>query len=276
MKSSPLVSVIIACYNAERYINICLNSIVNQTYKNIEIIICDDASNDNSYSILEEWKLKDNRIKVIKNDKNCFSAASRNKCIELSHGDYLLIQDIDDFSKIDRIEILLNVIQKYPNISIISSGVVPFDDNPPENVVNIEPTKFFFPSKYDFLKGMPFSHPASMIKRNCILAVKGYRVAPETRRCQDYDMFMRMYAKGYKAMKISTPLYFYRLDSANYRRRTFKARLGEYKIRVKCFKELNMMPWAYPFALKPFFAHIIQFFKTLNKRLINSILFHNL
>lgn len=256
----PLVSVIIACYNAEQYIDGCLDSLVNQTYSNLEIIVCDDSSKDGSYSKLLEWKNRDHRIIVLHNKQNMYAAATRNKCIKASHGEYLMIQDVDDISRLNRVEVLLSYFKKNPSISIISSSIQCFKESL-EDPLSIYCERKEFPSKYSFLWGISFVHPASMITRECMEAVDGYRVAPETRRCQDYDMFMRMYAKGYKGMNIKETLYYYRLDEANFRRRTWKARVGEHKIRKYGYEELGMMPWAYIFTLKPFVSHFIQFIK---------------
>ena len=263
--ANPLVSVIIACYNAEKYIDACLASIVNQTYSNLEIIVCDDASTDGSLKKLHEWKDKDNRIIVLSNKTNMFSAATRNRCIEVSHGEFLMIQDVDDISKLDRAEKLLKTFSDHPDMSIISSSFDCFIQDP-NVIIKTYKTNNKFPTKYSFMRGMPFSHPASMIKRKCVLDVSGYRIAKETRRCQDYDMFMRMYAKGHRAMVIDEALYLYRLDEANYRRRTFAARVGEYKIRLNGYREMGIMPWAYPYALKPFLAYFVQYIKNSIRR----------
>ena len=256
----PLVSVIIACFNAEQYIDDCLNSLINQTYKNLEIIVCDDSSKDGSYSKLLEWSARDPRIFVLHNEQNMFAAATRNKCIKASHGDYLMIQDVDDISKQNRVEVLLSYFEKNPSISIVSSSIQCFRESV-DKPLYIYSERKEYPSKYSFLWGISFVHPASMITRECIETVGGYRVAPETRRCQDYDMFIRMYAEGFKGMNIKEVLYYYRLDEANYRRRTWKARVGEHKIRKYGYKKLGMMPWAYVFTLKPFLSHFIQFVK---------------
>ena len=255
--NTPLVSVIIPCYNAEPYIDLCLDSLVNQTYHNIEIIICDDASKDNSYQKLLEWSKKDKRICVLKNQTNSFAAATRNKCIEASHGDFIMLQDVDDVSAVNRVEVLLKEFEKHPQMAIISSAVKCFDSKP-ENFTFVLVHKPEFPTKWSMVRRMALSHPASMIRREAITAVGGYRVAKETRRCQDYDMYMRIYAKGYRGMNLNYALYYYRCDEANYKRRTFKARVGEYRIRLRGYKEMGVMPWAFPFAFIPFLGYIKQ------------------
>ncbi|MDL2292010.1 glycosyltransferase [Acholeplasma sp. OttesenSCG-928-E16] len=251
-----LVSIIIACHNAQTYIDLCLQSLVQQTYHNLEIIICDDASKDKSWEILKKWKKKDPRVIILRNDENLYAAATRNRCIQVSHGDYVMIQDIDDFSSIDRVEKQVKELEN-DDIDFISSPAYSFSENPNEIMDTIIKKKRS-PKKKDFLWNLPFFHPSTMFKRDCILSVGGYRVSPETIRGQDYDMFMRMYALGFKGINGTQPLYYFRLDDANLKRRTWNARKMEMKIRKKGFKALGLMPWAAIFIIKPIFAHFYQ------------------
>ena len=101
-----MVSVIINVYNGERYIKKCLDSIVNQTYKDLEIIIINDGSTDNTLAICEEYK--DNRIKII-NQENRGIILSKKVGIENSTGDYIFFIDQDDFIELDTIEYLYNL-----------------------------------------------------------------------------------------------------------------------------------------------------------------------
>lgn len=256
MNNMPLVSVIIACYNAEKYIDICLDALCRQTYPNIEIIVCDDASKDNSWPILNSWAEKDSRVKILKNAQNLFSAATRNRCFEQAHGDYFAIQDIDDISKPNRIEVLLNEILS-DDVDFVSSGVDNFDQDP--SVITSQTFhKTVYPSKYNFLWGVSFFHPATLFKKECIQKVGGYRVAKETRRGQDYDLFMRLYASGYRGKNLKQSLYLYRLDAANIKRRDFSSTIDEFTIRRKNYSKLGMSIIGLPFMLKPFLAYLIQ------------------
>ncbi len=96
------VSVIIPVHNSEKYILECLNSVINQTYKNLEIIVIDDKSTDNSINIIKS--IKDKRIKLIELEKNSGAAIARNKGIEISTGDYICFLDSDDYWKLKKIE----------------------------------------------------------------------------------------------------------------------------------------------------------------------------
>lgn len=96
------VSVIIPVHNSEKYIQECINSVINQTYKNLEIIIIDDKSTDNSVNIIKN--IKDKRIKLIELSVNSGAAIARNKGIEASTGDYICFLDSDDYWKLKKIE----------------------------------------------------------------------------------------------------------------------------------------------------------------------------
>lgn len=256
VEKQPLVSIIIACFNAQDYIDQCMESLVNQTYRNIEIVVCDDASKDNSYSILQKWAKDDNRIVALRNESNLFAAATRNRCFEVAKGEYFCIQDVDDISKINRIEVLVSEIES-ENVDFVSSAMRCFDGDVTNKKHVI--THKEYPQKYDFLYGISFCHPATIFTRKCIIAVGGYRVSTETRRCQDYDMFMRLYAKGFKGKNISTPLYYYRLDEGTKKRgENYSAAMCEYNVRKYGFKELRLpLLLRQIFMLKPIVAYCI-------------------
>jgi len=92
----PKISVIIPVYNVEKYLKECLDSVINQTFNDIEIICIDDGSTDTSYSILEEYAKKDNRFVILKQE-NRGAGVARNKGIEVARGEYLYFLDSDDF-----------------------------------------------------------------------------------------------------------------------------------------------------------------------------------
>lgn len=261
--TKPLVSVIVACHNAEDYIDDCLESLVNQTYSKIEIVICDDASTDNSYRLLESWSKKDKRVKLIRNTQNQFAAVSRNKCFEVATGDYFMIQDIDDLSSQNRVEKLLSVFEKEEDIDFVSSAARCF--NKEISNKDIVMSHKAYPTKRDFLWGISFMHPATMFKRKCIKDIGGYRVSPETRRCQDYDLFMRLYAKGYKGKNISDILYYYRRDDDTLKRgRKILSVKCEYKVRKYGYNILSIpTPISFIFSMKPWLVYL--FYKLTGK-----------
>ena len=105
-----LISIIVPVYNAEKYLNRCINSIINQTYTNIEIILVDDESPDNSPKICDEWSKKDSRIKVI-HKKNGGPASARNSGLKEAKGKYIGFVDSDDYIESEMYEKLYNSIK---------------------------------------------------------------------------------------------------------------------------------------------------------------------
>lgn len=120
-----LVTVVVPIYKVEKYLNRCLNSIVNQTYDNLEIILVDDGSPDNCPVICEEWAEKDNRIKVI-HKKNAGLGMARNTGLDNATGKYVCFFDSDDYIALNTIEKAYASIQKYDS-EIVMFGMYSVD-----------------------------------------------------------------------------------------------------------------------------------------------------
>lgn len=108
---SDLISVIVPVYNVEKYLSRCLESIINQTYKNIEVVCIDDGSPDKSINILKQYEKKDKRIKIIRQENKGLSGA-RNTGIKKSNGEYIFFVDSDDWLPENAIELLYKTIEK--------------------------------------------------------------------------------------------------------------------------------------------------------------------
>ena len=121
-KQEELISIIIPIYNAEKYIERCINSLKNQTYKNIEIICINDGSTDNSLNILKRIAITDNRIKIIEQENKGVSVA-RNKGIESAKGKYIMFLDSDDWFELTTCEKVIN------EIDINNNDIVCFNYN---------------------------------------------------------------------------------------------------------------------------------------------------
>ena len=141
------VSLIVAAYNVEKYIERCIDSLVNQTYANIEIIIVNDASTDSTRSICENFGVYDN-VMLINKAVNEGLSEARNTGIEAARGDYLTFIDGDDFIEHDTVEKCVNVIRKYNVDELVYASV--FDKkNGDTHVMNICSSKELFLGKED-------------------------------------------------------------------------------------------------------------------------------
>lgn len=123
------VSVVIPIYNVENYLKKCLDSVINQTYKNLEIICVNDCSPDNSSEILKEYAAKDNRIKIINHKKNGGLSAARNTGMDNATGEYIYFLDSDDWIDSDYIEKMVNKIIETDADIVIDKNVITEKEN---------------------------------------------------------------------------------------------------------------------------------------------------
>lgn len=109
------VTILVAVYNGEQWIGACLDSLLAQTYSNVEIVCADDASTDGSLAIIEEYAAKYDNVKFVVNKVNCGQAVARNRAFEVSTGDYVMMVDCDDFLSLDAVERAVEVLDNNPD-----------------------------------------------------------------------------------------------------------------------------------------------------------------
>lgn len=119
MKSNPLVSIIMPVYNSEAYLEEAIHSILDQTYQNIQLIIIDDCSIDNSFDIIST--ISSSKIELYKNEQNMGVSATRNKGITLAKGKYIALMDADDISLPQRIASQVDFMEANPHVGLASS-----------------------------------------------------------------------------------------------------------------------------------------------------------
>ncbi len=154
----PLVSVVVPIYNVENYLNRCIESIVNQTYKNLEIILVDDGSTDNSSFICDEWCTKDNRITVI-HKENAGAGLARNSGIEKAVGEYIFFFDSDDYIDCNTVKkCVKNAIQNKSDVVIFGRKEVL--ENGDERIVEFFPKQTTFKTEeiQSYILPQMFSH----------------------------------------------------------------------------------------------------------------------
>ena len=131
--SSPLVSVIVPAYNAERYLDRCLKSLVDQTYRNLEIIVVDDGSRDSTSSMCDAWAQKDGRIRVVHKQNGGLSSA-RNAGMKIARGKYIGFVDSDDYVDSDMFGDMVEALEAHPYCDVAKCGVaVEFTYDVPPN-----------------------------------------------------------------------------------------------------------------------------------------------
>ena len=118
---NPLITIVMPVFNGDAYLNLAIDSIINQTYLNWEMIAIDDGSTDNSLAILLDYQLRDKRIKVISRE-NKGIAYTLNQCIEYANGTFIARMDADDISMPTRLELQLNAFKADPSLDLIATN----------------------------------------------------------------------------------------------------------------------------------------------------------
>lgn len=239
----PKVSIIVPVYNVEQYLEKCLNSLINQTLTDIEIICVDDCSTDNSYKILKKYAKQDSRITILKNKKNSGQSVSRNIAIDKAKADYIMFCDSDDWFEPTMCEHMLElIIKKHSDLGACSVNVV-YEANP--NLKNNDqcfclPDGCFNP--HDFrLQKMHNGTPLRIFKKNII--VENDIKFPHGLKYEDvyFSNVYNLYVK--KIATTSEKLYNYRRRNGSTTSTTFAGHshitTDQAKIAIKYFDYLK-------------------------------------
>ena len=207
-----LISIIVPIYNVEKYLNKCIESIVNQTYENIEIILIDDGSNDNSGIICDEYAKKDNRIIVVHKGNGGVSSA-RNKGLKIAKGEWISFVDADDWIEQTFCQTLLNkVTQEQADIALC--GYNRITDNRIEKI-NANNQEVFLNSNEYLVKslnpqtGFGFCH-MKLIKKEVLKSIS-FNERIEVGEDALFNIQLSTYIK--KAVFLKQPLYNYRINN---------------------------------------------------------------
>ncbi len=250
----PKISVISGAYNIENCYSrgASLNSILNQSYSDFEFIICNDGSTDKTAEFLKELSSRDERVKILTNEKNLGLAASLNKCLAEAKGEYIARHDCDDVSSPERFLKQIEYLDKNPDVAFIGTYTYLFDKDGVWGELTF-PEKV---KKKDFLFSSPYQHGSVMFRREALIKAGAYRVAKETRRAEDYDLFMTLatFASGENLPEF---LYYFCEDKNTLARRKYKYRIDEVKVRYRGFKKLGLLPRGVLYVIKPLVVGLI-------------------
>lgn len=241
------ISIIMGIYNCADTLEEALNSIFNQTYKNWEIIMCDDGSTDDTYDIALKFKeICSDKVILLRNETNKGLNYTLNRCLAKATGKYIARMDGDDISLPHRFEEQIKFL-KTNQYEFVSTPMILFDENGDWGKTKVVD----FPSKYDFSSNTPFSHAPLIIKTKVLREVGGYTEDKRLLRVEDMHLWMKLYKHGYLGANIKEPLYKMRDDREARNRRKFKYRLNESYVRFLYVKELNLPARYFIYVVKP-------------------------
>lgn len=207
--SQPLVSVLMPCYNAEDHLEDAMQSILNQTYRNIEVIAINDCSKDKTSEILHRMAEEDCRIKVVDNKENLRLIKTLNKGVKLCSGDYIARMDSDDIALPQRIEKELSFLEENKDHDIVSSLFLAFPtDNPSKKDLHHNPLRHEDLKAYMLFKS-GICHPAVMIRKR-VFTELGLEFEMEYLHVEDYAFWSKAIYKT-KIANIGEPLLLYRV-----------------------------------------------------------------
>ena len=290
------ISVVIPVFNTECYLSTCLDSVLNQTLENIEVICIDDGSTDNSLEILKKYQKKDNRVKIISKD-NEGQGVARNIGISEAIGEYIAFVDSDDFIKKTMLEKLYNSC-KNNNLDLVMCKVASFDEL--SNEINDSLWYYSLGVFNDFEKRV-FSHKDTL-EFTCEISVTPYNKLYKTSLIKKYDInfaenlifedevfFYDVYLKAKKVSIVDETLYYYRINRAESTvgktaNKDYSDIVPIFKLIIEKFKETNtwddykisvsnrfihLMLWRYSQTSKKFRKN---FFYSLKELLVELLL----
>lgn len=231
------ISIIMGIYNCAATLPAAIDSILQQTYTDWELIMCDDASTDNTYGIAKQYKEKyPEKIILLQNETNSFLAYSLNHCLQHATGFYVARMDGDDISVPERFEKQVAYLQAHPEVQLVGTAMQQFNDTDGNIRIIYTPEHT---DKWSLRKSVPFNHATILTYKSVYDALNGYTVADRTRRGQDYDLWFRFFAAGYTGDNLREALYLVREDINAIKRRTFKSRWSTFPTTVYGYKLLN-------------------------------------
>lgn len=263
------ISVIMGIYNCEDTLQEAIDCILAQTYTDWELILCDDGSRDGTYALAESiCNRYPEKIILLKNETNRGLNFTLNRCLEHASGGYIARMDGDDRCRADRFALELAALESEPELAIVSTDMEFFDENGTWGRTRY----MMYPWKTDFARCNPFCHAPCLVKKEAYDAVGGYSVEDRLLRVEDYHLWIKMYAAGYRGKNLPEPLYQMRDDRNAYARRRFRYRLNEAYVKLLAVKMLKLPLWMAVYALRPVITGLMpQFlYDFLHKRRLSK------
>lgn len=204
--SNILVSIIMPVYNAEQDLREAIDSILNQTHTNLEVLIINDASTDSSVDIIKSYT--DKRIRFINNETNLRQSRTRNKGLQLARGKYIANMDADDISLPTRIAEQVAYMETHPDVDICGTAYKSFGGKRDKYTYFPEENKEIFVT---MMTASAVAHPTIMFRKS---SVEKYNIqySVEAKYAQDFELWTRLLFQGVKFHNINKVLFHYRLS----------------------------------------------------------------
>jgi glycosyltransferase EpsE len=259
MEKKPFISIILSTYNDGPELLPAIESILNQTFSNFELIICDDASTNGTFPLEEALANKDKRIVLLRNKENIGFCKSLNRCIDRSTGEYIARMDSDDISMPTRLEAQLAFLQNHPSVSVCGTNFLLFDE---QGIWGAEllPEKI---NKEAAFRGNVLCHPSVLMKKQALVSVGKYTIfTQKTRIAEDYNLWCKFADSGFQMTNLPDFLFLYYCGEKSLKKRKIK-----YQIHII----QNKSYWRKRFHLSLFKNFIFEFRSLVSSFLPNFL-----
>ena len=254
MNTDNKVSVIMAIYNCASTLSQAIDSILDQTYPNWELIMCDDGSTDNTYDVAKEYADKyPDKIILIRNEHNMKLPASLNHCLKYATGDYVARMDGDDISLPERFERQVDFLNNNPKYIVVGVAMIPFDDEGNEygirkcaNCLDVNKKRMCF-------------HGTLMCRKEMYERVGGYCEKWYAQRSEDQYLWCSVSSnKDMLTYNLDEPLYMVRENAATYgRRNSLKNAFTISICLIHCYKMMHYPIYKYISIFRPYVGAIL-------------------
>ena len=251
----PKISILMGIYNCAPTLPEAIDSILTQTYTNWELILCDDGSSDDTYAVAKTFQLQHpKKIILLRNELNMGLNNTLNRCLDHATGEFIARMDGDDISLPTRFETELDYLLAHPEYAIVSCPMIYFDESGDfrQGKCTCEA-----PEPAMLVHGTIHCHAPCMVRTEAIRAVGGYSVDRKLLRVEDWHLWMKLYAAGYRGRNLTHPLYKMRDDQAAVSRRKFRYRFNEAYLSLLAVKTFRLPAWKAIYALRPLIVGLL-------------------
>lgn len=224
---SKLVSVVVPTYNAEAYIEKCLDGLSQQTYKHVELVIVDDASQDGTVEVITRWLKKDSRfspagrVHFVALPRNIGTAGAYTTAMYLAIGEYIAVHDCDDYSHTERFERQVRFLRDNPQVSVLGTNYQVFKNDDPEFRQISDWLAYGNQIDANYKKGLHcVANPTLLFRGKVFDAIGGH--TRKVKGAEDFEWMTRCIVEGYKAENLKDILYYYRSHPAQHSRNFYK------------------------------------------------------
>ena len=232
--TSPLVTVIMPVYNAEAYVGAAISSILNQTYKNLELLLADDGSTDNSRNVISSFK--DARIRPFYFDSNQGYVSHLNRFLNEARGKYIARMDADDISLPERLSMQVDFLERNQQVGLCGTQIVEFDDNKSTHVASSYPVDDES-LRVHLVMNSRLANPSVMFRRS-LVQDQGLKYEVSLVPAEDYFLWYQM-SRRTKLVNLPQVLLKYRLHSNQITQRAKEVQRSSVdKIRAQVLTDL--------------------------------------